>query len=367
MISEAAVLRSLGHEVLVSAFRFPGFDLWANQMRALGARVVSFNPPPFVEEWRRRHLRKFVSIGNGIYLKHLKIDLATVFSGNMTFCGSKAYILHKMGIPWVLSIHVPCQGVFLGAWTERHIRSAFSSMVGGYTVSNTVRKTFLRYAGHLLPDPSKIEVIPNGVDVSRFSPDEARRAAFRQSLGIGEEEFNVIFLGRLDSNKNPLLALKIFEYLTRLHPRSRLIIVGGGALMGDVTNAVKQNGFDGKVILTGHVDDVRDYLRSADAYVSCSSLEGYSLGTAEAIASGLPVVLPDHGAYNECFGGSSAMFYSLDDPESAAISLTRIAESSSVRANLAHAGRAFAEQQLPLDVMNSKLRAFYEKCFGMIK
>jgi glycosyltransferase involved in cell wall biosynthesis len=367
MISEAVLLRSLGHEVFVSAPDFPGFDLWSSQMRAIGARVISFNPPNFVEVWRWRHLRQFLSFGNSIYLRRLRIDLATVFSCDMTFCGSKAYVLHDSGIPWVISIHVPCWQYFYNSWAERQLRNAFSSMLGGYTVSNTVRESFLRYAGHLIHDAENIEVIKNGVDVSHFFPDPANRVAVRQSLGIGPENFCVVFFGRLDSNKDPLLALKIFRHLTRLCPRGRLIVLGDGVLRADVLNAVQENGLEGKVTLAGHVNDVRTYLLSADAYIACSTKEGYSLSTAEALASGLPSVLPDHGAYNECFSGSGAFFYSLDDPEGAALSLARIADSSSeVRANLQNAARVFAERELSLDTMNSRLHSFYEKCFRMI-
>ena len=366
MIAEAALLRSLGHEVFVSGPYFDGFNLGSSQMSAIGARVVSFDPPNFVEEWRWRHLRKFLSIGNGIYLKQLRIDFATIFSYDMTFCGSRAYILNKCGIPWVITIRGTCFQYFRGPWTEKLLRNAFLSMLGGYTVSKAVRESFLRHAGHLIHNKEKIDVITNGVDVSHFRQDPTHRVAVRQSLGIGPEDFAVVFSGRLDSNKNPLLALKIFGHLTRLYPSSRLIIAGDGELRTEAVNAVRENGFAGKVILTGFVKDVRDYLLSADAYIACSKMEGFSLSSAEALASGLPVLLPNHAAYNECFSGSGALFYSLDDPEGAALSLARIADSSEVRTDLQHAARLFAERELSLDVMNSKLRSFYEKCFKMI-
>ena len=134
MIAEAALLRSLGHEVFVSGPYFDGFNLGSSQMSAIGARVVSFDPPNFVEEWRWRHLRKFLSIGNGIYLKQLRIDFATIFSYDMTFCGSRAYILNKCGIPWVITIPGTCFQYFRGPWTEKLLRNAFLSMLGGYTV-----------------------------------------------------------------------------------------------------------------------------------------------------------------------------------------------------------------------------------------
>ena len=79
-----------------------------------------------------------------------------------------------------------------------------------------------------------------------------------------------------------------------------LLLIGDGPLR----EACAEQGVD-SVLVTGQVDNVQDYLRASDVYVSSSMTEGMPLGVLEAMACGLPVLLSDIAAHRELSGGNS--------------------------------------------------------------
>lgn len=134
-----------------------------------------------------------------------------------------------------------------------------------------------------------IEVVPNGIDTSRFTPEGP------VSSDIPDGEPVVLFVGRLVEGKRPGDAVAAVDRLRETHPEAQLVICGDGPLRGALESAVAARGMGDAVSFLGHVayDEIPAVYRGADALVLPSRAEGLPRTVLEALASGVPVVVSD--------------------------------------------------------------------------
>ena len=137
-------------------------------------------------------------------------------------------------------------------------------------------------AGRFLPS-AQIDVIPNGVDLERFHPAEARSDS---------DTFRLLTVGRLSVTKRLPLLLEAVEHLRRQGGNVHLTVVGGGALEGELRQALGERNLRDIVTLMGRRDgdQMPEIYRQHDILVSASMQEGMSNAMLEAMASGLPIV-----------------------------------------------------------------------------
>ena len=130
--------------------------------------------------------------------------------------------------------------------------------------------------------PSRIVIVPYGVDVNRFYP------ASRRVDGI----FRVLFVGGISQRKGIKYLLEAFRQLDL--PRAELVLAGGVAGEGQ---ALKQyQGIFRHVPNVPH-REVQTLFQNADIFVYPSLHEGSALAIYEALASGLPVITtPNSGS-----------------------------------------------------------------------
>jgi UDP-glucose:(heptosyl)LPS alpha-1,3-glucosyltransferase len=154
-------------------------------------------------------------------------------------------------------------------------------------VSETVRRDLARY--YDIP-PGKMLLIPNGIDVERFSPEARKscRAAARAELGVGHE---VLFLAVAHNFqlKGVDVALRALAKVFKDHHAVRLVVAGEGAI-AEYSRKAEQLGIRHLVKFTGHVDSMPRLYAAADAFVHPTFHDACSLATLEALASGLPVI-----------------------------------------------------------------------------
>ncbi|MFD6167499.1 glycosyltransferase [Streptomyces coeruleorubidus] len=143
---------------------------------------------------------------------------------------------------------------------------------------------------------SRIEVVPNGIDLDRFRFDPERREHTRRHLGLPEDAWVVGGVGRLTAGKRFDVLVRA---LTLLPDDHRLLLVGGGPEEHALRRTAHEAGVAGRVVFTGERPYVPDgspgpdlpSLTSAmDLLASPSTEEAFGLAAVEALASGLPVL-----------------------------------------------------------------------------
>ncbi len=129
--------------------------------------------------------------------------------------------------------------------------------------------------------PEKIPLVPNGIDLSRYTPKTDYR------LG---NPVRLVHVGRFDVPKNHKGMLEMFAKLHGQRPACRLVLVGDGDLFPQVQAQAQALGIAGSVDFCGMQGDVRPYLAQADVFWLPSLYEGNPMTIIEAMASGLPIV-----------------------------------------------------------------------------
>ena len=140
-----------------------------------------------------------------------------------------------------------------------------------------------------------IEIIPNGVDTKRFSPDVKKIGKFNDGM------LNILFTGRIEKRKGLIYLLQAFKELKKKYPKIRLIVVGKGPLMKDHVKYVNDHGIK-DVCFEGFVSTEMLPRYYSTSHIYCSpALFGESFGIVllEAMAAGLPVVAFNISGYND--------------------------------------------------------------------
>ena len=139
----------------------------------------------------------------------------------------------------------------------------------------------------------KAVVLKNGIDIERFSFNEAARKAVRSDLGISDDITLLGNVGRFSEQKNHKFLIQVFSELNKINPSVRLLLIGEGELMDEVKAQVKELGLEDKVIMPGTSDRVNELYSAMDIFVMTSSFEGLPLVGVEAQTAGLPSVFSD--------------------------------------------------------------------------
>ena len=140
----------------------------------------------------------------------------------------------------------------------------------------------------------KLAVIPNGVNLKKFSPVVGfEKNNIRKENKTPEDAIVFITVGRLWEQKNPQCFIDAAIIFLRSNERSNVQfhIVGDGELRDQLELSVLQSGFDSKIVFWGWQNDVLPYLKASDVYVLPSKWEGMPLATLEAQAVGLPSIV----------------------------------------------------------------------------
>jgi len=143
----------------------------------------------------------------------------------------------------------------------------------------------------------RIRVIANGVDMAeRFRPDRVSGQEARRLLGLRPDGFLAVFVGRLSPEKRPLAFLDVLEALGSSGADVRGLLVGDGALRGEVEARLRALPPD-LLAWMAHLPPERmnDVFAAADVLVLTSTIEGMPFVVIEALASGCPVAATDVG------------------------------------------------------------------------
>jgi len=149
-------------------------------------------------------------------------------------------------------------------------------------------ENIIRNSSILKKFKDKCKVIPYGIDISQFNPNqEVLKAA--AEIRRSYDNPIILFVGRFVYYKGLEYLLEAMEDI-----KARLLIVGEGPLKNRLKNLVKQLGICDKIIWIGEIENqkVAPYYYACDIFVLPSSIRAESFGIVqlEAFACGKPVV-----------------------------------------------------------------------------
>ena len=229
-----------------------------------------------------------------------------------------ALLARRLRRPLVAKVHGSDLHLFArGPIRRRLIAWALRQADAVVAVSEPLREALVR----LGVNPSRIALIPNGVDRERFRSKDRREA--REALGLAPEGRRIVFVGNLVPVKGPDVLL---EAMRRLPGDVRVSFVGDGMLQEELVRMAQADGLGGRVQFAGRRPhaEIPLWLCAADVMCLPSRSEGCPNIVLEALACGRPVVATAVGAIPELLqSGECGILVPPQQPAALAEALTR--------------------------------------------
>jgi glycosyltransferase involved in cell wall biosynthesis len=208
-------------------------------------------------------------------------------------------------------------------------------------------------------DGTRLHVVPNGVDLTRFKPSRRARAQARLELGIPRDAWVVGTVGRLSPEKDQ--ALLVDAMANQLGEHRQLVLVGDGPERAALAARVAATGRSRYVHMTGARSDVQNLLAAFDAFALTSRTEGLPLVLLEAMAMGLPVISTAVGGIPDLVEHRVTGFL-LPPGDVARLSrqLASLSTDFSLSRQIGQAGRRAVLERYSLARMASDYEALYE-------
>lgn len=191
-------------------------------------------------------------------------------------------------------------------------------------------------------DGNKIKIVNFGIDTKRFCPGEKSEAVILK-FGFSRNYPIILSLRSLEPLYDIESIIKAMIVVLKTIPEARLIIARKDSLYEALNNMVKELNLSGSVKFAGWIskEELPDYLRTADVYVSTSlSDAGISGSTAEAMSCELPVVISNTGENGKWVDdGKNGMLIPIKSPDKLAEKIIYLLRNESARKNMAAAGR----------------------------
>lgn len=219
-----------------------------------------------------------------------------------------------------------------------------------------------RLVSILMAPPSKVTVIPYGIDSHFFELVPAARMEYRRRLGIPQDETVFVQVANLEPYKRPDLLLEAFYRLPpHIRQRSRLLFVGEGQMKDQLLARTKELHLMGRVQCLGFRSDIREILQMSDVFLLASTYESFGIAILEAMACGLAVVTTAQGGPSEIVrNGETGFLVSEGDTEGFIQRLTQLADSEQMRHRFGEAGRRVSAE-FRLSGMAEKTHAVYRE------
>ncbi|MFC2052224.1 glycosyltransferase family 4 protein [Chloroflexota bacterium] len=151
---------------------------------------------------------------------------------------------------------------------------------------------------HFRVGKERIKIIPNWVNMERFTPKKYDQEKIRQEMGIPLDKNIVLFVHWLSPRKGSHHLVNIAKEVIRRHPDTVFLIVGEGPYKDRLEQEVIENHLEEVVKVLGGVPnkDVPRYYAVADVFIMPSDEEGFGRVLLEAMAMDIPIVATYQGS-----------------------------------------------------------------------
>jgi glycosyltransferase involved in cell wall biosynthesis len=211
-----------------------------------------------------------------------------------------------------------------------------------------------------LLDPSRLHVVPNGIDTNLFAPHPQAQA--RATHGLAEGPL-LVCAGRLDHEKGFHHAL---EALARLDGHATLVVVGSGTELEPLKRLARDLGIQDRVLFAGAQpqDSIPAYFAAADIFLFPTQREEAApLVVPQAMACALPTVASAIGGITEVIDRpeENGILIAPGDVNALAHAVERLLSDKDLRARMGAAARARVESEYTVEKMVDRTLAVYER------
>jgi glycosyltransferase involved in cell wall biosynthesis len=206
---------------------------------------------------------------------------------------------------------------------------------------------------------TRLHVVPNGIDISRFGADAKAREEARAELGVAPDAFVVGTVGRLYLEKGHEALLRAAAPL--LSDRFHVVIIGEGPEAERLSALVRSLPAPSSVHLLGARRDVPRLLAALDAFALTSLREGLPLVVPEAMAVELPVIATAVGGLPSVVDHErTGYLVELGDTRALRERLAQLDQDRALARRLGRQGRERALAEFSSEAMLARYMRIYE-------
>lgn len=317
-------LVAAGHEVTVLAASFPGCAreqvLQGVRVRRLANRYLYYALVPWVARREARDKDVVVDVLNKLpFLSPWFVPRPCM-----------AIVHHLFGTTAFRQVPAPIAVV---SWLmERLIPLAYRGVpmlaISPSTKADLVERGL---------DPSRIHVVPPGVDRATHQPLDD---------GLHREPI-VVWIGRLEPYKRADLVVEAMAGVQAAIPSARLVVVGEGSARGALETLAARRGLAGCVSFTGFVPEEQKiaWLQRAAVLVQTSEKEGWGMTVIEAGACNTPAVASDvPGLRDSVRDGTTGLLFPFGDVQALVAALVRVLADEPLRRTLVRGAKQWADR-----------------------
>ncbi len=277
-------------------------------------------------------------------IREFKPDIVHTHAAKAGALGRRA--AHKCGVPVV--IHTFHGHVFHSYFSKiktelfkKIERSLAKKSTGIIAISEQQKKELSEI--HKICPAEKIEIIPLGLDLTRFNENKAEnRTRMRTELALKNNEIAIAIVGRLAPVKDHQFFLNVVERVAeKIEKKIRVFIVGDGnerevieARANEINTKHK-----GLITFTSWIEDIASLNHAMDIICLTSKNEGTPVSLIEAQAAGVSVISTDVGGVRDIvLDGLTGFIVSQGDIEAYTSKLMELIENNELRAQMSQNG-----------------------------
>ncbi len=230
-------------------------------------------------------------------------------------------------------------------------RIALAGAEGLFCDCDTVREKVL----HISKKTFKhIVQFPWGIELGVFSSEGPKKL-----LPWSSGNFVLICTRALEVSYGADVLVEAFRLAYLSNGRLRLLLLGSESYESQIRKFAEDNRLSDKILIVGNAtrNEMPEYFRAADAYLSCTPQDGSSISLLEALATGLPAIVADNPSNREWLSESvNGWFGKIKSPQSFS---EKILEVASLNA-------AARDRALDLSVETVRSRANWDENFPLL-
>jgi glycosyltransferase involved in cell wall biosynthesis len=208
----------------------------------------------------------------------------------------------------------------------------------------------------------RFRVVRVGLDLDAFgTPLEGDRAAVRSELGLADQDFLVVFVGRVVPIKRLDVMLRAVAAAARQNTAIHLAVVGDGEIRADLERQAAALSVADRVHFLGYRQDLPRLFAAGDLAAVSSDNEGTPVSLIEAGAAGLPGVGTDVGGVSEVITEETGELVPPRDPDALAGAIARFAADDGRRRRAGDAARERVLQRYSAQRLVGDISGLYEE------
>lgn len=230
---------------------------------------------------------------------------------------------------WAFNMKVGHLKSFIYLWIERLL----SPLTTRYVMISSYEK--MSAIQHRVVRADKMKVIFNGIDMDAVDKEEMSETVTRASLNIPEDAYLIGMVGRISQQKAPDVFIRMAASLKDIIPNAYFMIVGDGDQRHEIERLIQDCKLNGKVIITGWVNNPLAYSCLFDQAMLLSRWEGFGLVLVEYMKLGKPIIATEVDAISDLITDhENGLLVEVDNVEQAVKAVQEIMNNAGLKNKL---------------------------------